>query len=108
MKITKQPYGLSAAVKQKAEGQWNYILRELEGSLHPALANKGRHVPCPIHGGKDGFRFFSDMEKKGHCICNTCGPFDGFKILMKLQGKEFPEVVCDIADLLGIERRVKS
>ena len=30
-----------------------------------ALSRLGRHVPCPAHGGKDGFRLFRDTDETG-------------------------------------------
>ena len=42
----------------------------------------GKHSPCPIHGGNDGFRFTD--EGKGAWVCATCtnGNFkDGFNLI---------------------------
>lgn len=73
----------SALVRQHARGQWNGILGRLAPTLEPALARPGRHVPCPVHGGRDGFRVFKDANERGGGICNTCGAFhDGFALLM--------------------------
>ena len=70
-------------VRQLAAGRWTEILEAVAPALEPALRRPGRHVPCPVHGGKDGFRLFRDVAQTGGGICNTCGAFhDGFAVLM--------------------------
>ncbi|WP_295622799.1 toprim domain-containing protein [uncultured Lamprocystis sp.] len=72
-----------AVVRAQARGQWIGILGRLAPTLDQALARPGRHVPCPVHGGRDGFRVFRDVGHTGGGICNTCGSFrDGFALLM--------------------------
>lgn len=61
------------AVLQQAQGRWGDILGALCPPLQPALDRNGRHVPCPVHGGKDGFRVFRDVDETGGSVCNTCG-----------------------------------
>ena len=69
-------------IRQHAEGYWFEILEELAPGLIPAIEAHPNHVPCPVHGGVDGFRLFDDAEETGGGICNTCGGFsNGFKIL---------------------------
>lgn len=46
-------------VKAAAEGRWDAIFSVLAPKLAPAQERAGRHVPCPVHGGTDGFRLFS-------------------------------------------------
>ncbi len=73
----------AAVVRQHARSQWLGIVGRLAPSLEQALARPGRHVPCPVHGGRDGFRVFKDANESGGGICNTCGAFhDGFALLM--------------------------
>lgn len=95
-------------VKANARGNWGWILTSLAPGLKPALAKPGVHVPCPMHGGKDGFRVFKDVEQTGGGICNTCnhgdGFHDGFALLMEFTGWTFPETVQAVADRLGIGR----
>ena len=43
------------AVKEQARGRWLEILPLLDARLSDAVARAGKHVPCPVHGGKDGF-----------------------------------------------------
>lgn len=91
-------------LKGAAQGYWLDILTGLARQyLHLALENPGQHVPCPIHGGRDGFRLFKDVEDTGGGICNTCGAFaDGFSLLRWLTGWSFPETVNAVADYLGM------
>ncbi|MHB8409579.1 MAG: DUF7146 domain-containing protein [Acidiferrobacterales bacterium] len=91
-------------VKQAATGRWRWILESLAPSLEAALAKPGKHVACPVHGGKDGFRLFNkDLDEKGGGVCNTCGAFpDGFAVLMWANYWNFVETKSAVAELLGI------
>jgi len=72
-------------VRELAAGRWLDLLGALAPELTPALDRVGRHVPCPVHGGADGFRLFRDVKQTGGGICNTCGTFpDGFALLAHL------------------------
>jgi len=90
-------------VRQIAAGRWTHILTAIAPALAPALSRPGRHVPCPVHGGKDGFRLFRDLDETGGGICNTCGAFhDGFALLMWANGWTFPEALRAVAHELGM------
>ena len=52
-------------VRQFASGLWLDVLGALAQPLIPALRRPGRHVPCPVHGGTDGFRLFRDADQTG-------------------------------------------
>lgn len=95
-------------VKARARGQWGSILAALAPQLKPALERKGRHVPCPVHGGKDGFRVFKDVEETGGAVCNSCGVFtDGFATLMWANGWDFSTALKAVAECLdGRAQRV--
>lgn len=93
-----------AAVKARARGQWLDILTALAPELVPALDRPGRHIACPVHGGKDGFRLFEDAPESGGAICNTCGSFpDGFALLAWLRRQDARAALLDVARYLGIE-----
>lgn len=69
-------------ISDDAKGLWAEILSELAPELTPAIEAGGNHVPCPVHGGKDGFRVFNDFQATGGGVCNTCGSFPrGVKLL---------------------------
>lgn len=88
-------------IKAQAQGRWPFILGHLAPELAGALTRLGRHGPCPVHGGKDGFRLFNDGSGGG--ICATCGAFaDGFALLRWLKGWSFPEVLEQVAEILGV------
>ena len=98
------------AVKAAATGKWEFIFSTLAGdALSKAIAaasGRGRdtHVPCPIHGGKDGFRLFKDWRDSGAGICNTCGCFkDGLALLMAIRKEEFYQTLTAVANVLGID-----
>lgn len=96
-------------VREAAHGRWALVLGALAPQLEPALRKVGRHVACPVHGGKDGFRLFKkDLNERGSGICNTCGPKkDGFEVLMWLHNWDFRQAVEEVGKTLGVEPRQK-
>lgn len=90
-------------VKQEARGSWLSILDSLAPGLRPAIAKPGRHVACPVHGGKDGFRLFKNVDETGGAICNTCGSFDdGMAVLMWYNDWNFPQTVEAVGEHLRL------
>jgi len=94
----------SKDVRDAVRGSWLSVLDDLAPEISQAIEKPGlRHIPCPVHGGKDGFRLFRDANLSGGGCCNTCGPKpDGFSLLMWLRGWSFPEALSAVADALGI------
>lgn len=94
----------SKDVRDAVRGAWLSVLDDLAPEISQAIEKPGlRHIPCPVHGGKDGFRLFRDANLSGGGYCNTCGPKpDGFSLLMWLRGWSFPEALSAVADVLGI------
>lgn len=87
--------------RKLARGRWCELLISLAPATTPAIERVGRHVPCPVHGGKDGFRTFRDVNQSGGTICNTCGNFpDGFSTLMWINGWDFKTALQAVADYL--------
>ena len=78
-----------------AEGRWHSILTQF-GIDTKFLVN--RHGPCPICGGKDRFRF-SD-QNIGRFICNNCGSGDGYKLIERITGEPFRDVVRKVKDMV--------
>lgn len=101
------------AVDAAASGRWAWIFSQLAPALAQAVGSlekpgNPRHVPCPRHGGKDGFRFFRDSKRStddtGCAICNTCGYFPhGFKTLMWVNGWDWVTAHAEVERLLGME-----
>lgn len=88
-------------LKQKAKGNWDYIVSSIEPSTHDAINSNCSHVPCPVHGGKDGYRVYRDFNETGGSVCNTCGNFsDGFATLEFATGLSISEVIKQVRDLL--------
>lgn len=92
-------------VKRLSNGNWHRIYPALAPRLNDALEKVGSHVPCPVHGGKDGFRFRStytnsrQLTPEGYGLCNTCTDGkrqDGIAILMLVNGWSFPEAVKEV------------
>lgn len=91
-------------VRRAASERWHEILCDLAPALGLALERPGRHVPCPVHGGKDGFRLFRDYRDTGGGICNTCGPVpNGLGLLMWVNGWRFTETLETVAEWLNLQ-----
>lgn len=97
-------------VKEDACGRWERVLLTLAPPLKDAMERKGKHVPCPVHGGRDGFRLFRDVADTGGGICNTCGSFaNGFALLMWINGWDFGRAIREVAEQVGSRsRKAKS
>ena len=77
-------------LKRLASGQWAGIVMALAPQLGQAIDRLPHHVPCPVHGGLDGFRLFKDFDETGGGVCNTCGIMhDGYALLMWANGWDF-------------------
>jgi len=100
----------SHVVRDAARGFWLSVLDDLAPEINHAIEKPGkRHIACPVHGGKDGFRLFHDANLSGGGCCNTCGPKpDGFSLLMWLRGWTFPEALSAVANVLGISTGTRS
>ena len=82
-----------------AEGKWECIIPALSG--RQININHRKHSPCPVHGGKDGFRVFKDFARTGGTVCSTCGCFkDGIATLMWLNNWTLPQTCKEIYNFL--------
>ena len=104
-------YYKTEEVKRAIGNNWLAVLAHFGPELEDALRRPGRHVHCPVHGGKhgDAFRLFrKDAHTTGGGICNTCGPRnDGFELLMWLRNWSFNDCVQAIGDYIGAPRYEK-
>jgi len=93
----------SDVVKNAVRGSWLSVLDSLAPELERAILKPGRHIGCPVHGGKDGFKLFRNAGISGGGICNSCGAKpDGFSLLMWLRGWSFPDALSAVANVLGL------
>ncbi len=90
-------------VEQALTGRWSGAVVSIAPELSEAVEKIGKHVACPMHPSKDGFRLFDDFNETGMSICNTCGSFNGFKLLQEVTGKSFPEVLELVATQIGMK-----
>lgn len=98
-------YFKADAVREAATGRWLFVLGALAPQIEAALRKPGRHVGCPVHGGKDGFRLFGDAHLNGGGVCNTCGPrHDGFELLMWLNAWDFRQCLSEVGEYLGVAK----
>ena len=81
---------------EAARGRWTEILPALGID---AKFLKNEHGPCPICGGTKPFRF--DDKLNGSWICTRCGAGDGFTLLQKFHGWDFPKAAAAVDGYLG-------
>lgn len=78
-------YKSTGNLRETAKGRWREIFSVLAPELEEAdgaFESRQMHVPCPGHGGTDGFRLYKDVNETGGGVCNTCGAMaDGFRML---------------------------
>ena len=85
-------------LRAEATGKWEYIFSDLAPELGAAMASRGVHVTCPVHGGSDGFRMYKDFPNTGGGVCNSCGNQPtGFGILAFVRGYDFKDAIKDVA-----------
>jgi putative DNA primase/helicase len=91
-----------ASTKDRARGQWRYILPKL-GIDEKFLL--GRNCPCPICGGTDRFRYLDrrGQDADGMWLCNRCTPHPrpAIELLMKFAGMPFKEAARAVDAILG-------
>ena len=91
-------------IKQAASGRWLEIISSLAPELAEACSKPGRHVSCPCHGSKDGFRMFPDAAETGGGVCNVTDSFaDGFALLKWANNWAFKEALMAVSNYLGMD-----
>lgn len=91
----------SIAIRKVVGDRWLELFRDLAPELDTAVDNRGRHVPCPMHGGRDGFRLFPDSNVTGGGVCNTCGFFPyGTRLLAAVKGWSIDETLLQVRNWL--------
>ena len=83
-------------LRDTAQHRWPGILLKLG---LPARSISGKHGPCPICGGSDRFRL-DNKNGLGTYYC-TCGPGDGFNLLMKFHGWDFKTTAREVEKIVG-------
>lgn len=103
-------YYKAEEVRKLAENNWLYILATLAPQITEAIQKIGRHITCPVHGGKKDFRLFKDAHLTGGGICNSqgCGAHhDGFELIMWLHGCDFQTALIMVGDYVKAEKLFK-
>ncbi|MCG8910953.1 toprim domain-containing protein [Pseudomonas sp. DP-17] len=92
-------------VLEAAEGRWKFVFEQLAPGLADANGKPGRNYPCPVHGGRDGFKIFrktSDTTSGG--VCRTCGiKPDGLALVMWVNSWSFHEALQEVGSLMGVK-----
>jgi putative DNA primase/helicase len=82
---------------ERATGRWREILPQL-GIETRFLTN--RHLPCPLCGGRDRFRW-DDRDGTGSYYCNQCGPGPGILLVRKHNGWDHATACRAIDEIIG-------
>ena len=82
-------------LKRETTGRWNDIL-----SAYGINPGDGSHMPCPICGGKDRFRF-DNKDGSGSYICGQCGAGDGWTLIQKTMCTDFIGAAKIIQNVIG-------
>lgn len=85
-------------VRDVARGKWPGILAGF-GLTDSQLS--GRHVPCPMCGGNDRFRF-DDKDGGGTFFCSHCGAGDGVKLVTLLKDWDFRTAAREVEQAAGV------
>src|SRR5262249_47355700 len=97
---------MRVSTKERAHGQWRFILPRL--GIDPSYLT-GRHCPCPLCGGTNRFRFIDrgGRDGDGMWLCNQCTPHPrpAIELAMKFTGKLFKDVAREIDIILGDDRK---
>jgi hypothetical protein len=89
--------------KRVASGRWLQIIAHLAPQLAEACSKPGKHVPCPCHGSKDGFRLFENAADTGGGVCNQTGTLtNGFELLKWANKWSFEFALQEVANYLCI------
>jgi hypothetical protein len=105
----KQAFSDTDRLRERLQGNWLSALRRVSPVLGLAIDRLGKHVPCPRHGGTDGFRMFPDAGATGGGMCNSCGSFpDGFFLVQWVNGWDFPTTKKALADAIGFDLSKKE
>ena len=94
-----------AELQKEAAGKWADIFEDLaHDELGAAVASAPFHVPCPSHGGQNGFRLFPHYIESGQSICNTCGAqTNGFRTLAFAKKWDIKKATAKVAEWLRKE-----
>jgi putative DNA primase/helicase len=87
-------------IHKDAQGRWKGLLLQ-SGIPNAAAILAGKHMPCPMCGGTDRFRY-SNFRDRGDYYCSKCGSGTGVDLLMKLQNKTFLEVASWVRGVLHV------
>lgn len=94
--MPKQKFQLDD-VKAKSQGLWDNTIFPRFG-IEVIFKKK---TPCPACGGKDRF-WYDDKNSNGDYFCQQCGAGDGFSLIEKCTHMKFPEVISEVAAIVGL------
>lgn len=97
--MSAQPAFLRAGdIHARVGSAWPSVLAHL-GIAEEFLRSK-KSGPCPACGGRDRYTF-DNRHGRGDFICRGCGAGDGFAILMRVHGWDFPEARRQVLNAAG-------
>ncbi len=95
----------STQLKIRMASRWLNAFSDLAPGLRHAITNLGKNVPCPLHGGTDGFRLFDDANETGGGVKQSERVIpEGIDMLMWVNGWSFTEAYDELEAWLGGSR----
>ncbi len=92
----------STQLKNRMASRWLSAFSDLAPGLRHAIDNLGKNVPCPLQGGKDGFRLFDDANETGGGVKQSERVIpEGIDMLMWVNGWSFTETFDELEAWLG-------
>jgi putative DNA primase/helicase len=95
-------------VKDVARNRWDQIIPVLAPCLSEAVEKAPRHVDCPVHHGKNDFRFYRDFAENGAAVCTCCKLSDGFEVIAWANGWTLKDTLIRVAEYLGLDPNASS
>lgn len=86
-----------SSIVERTRNRWRGILGAI--GVDDRLLT-GKHVACPLCGGKDRFRF-DDKDGSGSWLCNRCGAGYGIHLVQKVMGIDFCGAVTAVEKIVG-------
>lgn len=98
-------------VTEAAHGHWASIVTALstvnydwDRAISKVDKRSKAGNPCPVNGGKDGFRLFLDFHETGGAFSQQAGAFaNGFQLLAWVNNAQIGRVLRDVGEFLQLD-----
>lgn len=95
----------AADIHAQIGSAWPAILAQL--GIPEASLRLKKSGACPACGGEDRYTF-DNRKGRGDFICRGCGAGDGFALLMRVHGWDFPETRRRVMEAAGLTAAMRT